>query len=67
MAEITPPSRVGGRRSAGPASAMLRLARSPPRRVRFGVAARRLADERFRRRSGRQGGGRSLWRSSGQL
>jgi glycosyltransferase involved in cell wall biosynthesis len=29
------------------ASAILRLARSPPQRVRFGVAARRLVDERF--------------------
>jgi len=29
------------------ASAILRLVRSPPQRVRFGVAARRLVDERF--------------------
>jgi glycosyltransferase involved in cell wall biosynthesis len=29
------------------AAAILRLVRSPPRRVRFGVAARRLIDERF--------------------
>ena len=31
----------------GLASAILRLVRSPPQRVRFGVAARRLVDERF--------------------
>jgi hypothetical protein len=29
------------------ASAILRLVRSSPQRVRFGVAARRLVDERF--------------------